>query len=44
LKDLPSVYHTWNYADLDLPLPFDEGDEQREGEEHQEHRQQMADR
>src|SRR6266516_5091649 len=28
-------------ADLDLPLPLDEGDEQREGEEHQEHRQQM---
>jgi hypothetical protein len=31
-------------ADLNLPLPFDEGDEQREGKEHQEHRQQMADR
>jgi hypothetical protein len=31
-------------ADLDLSLPFDEGDEQREGKKHQEHRQQMADR
>ena len=31
-------------TDLDLPLPFDEGDEQREGKEHHEHRQQMADR
>ena len=24
-------------ADLDLTLPFDKGDEQREGQEHQEH-------
>jgi len=31
-------------ADLDLPLPFDKGDEQSEGKDHQEHRQQMADR
>jgi hypothetical protein len=31
-------------ADLDLALPFDEGDQQREGEEHQQHRQQMAGR
>jgi hypothetical protein len=29
--------------DLDLSLPFDEGDKQPEGKEHQEHRQQMAD-
>ena len=29
-------------ADLDLPLPFDECDEQREGQNHQEHRQEMA--
>ena len=31
-------------TDLDLPLPIDKGDEQREGKEHHEHRQQMADR
>ena len=31
-------------ADLDLPLPFDEGGQQREGEHHNEHRQQVADR
>ena len=31
-------------ADPDLPLPFDEGDEQPEGKEDHEHRQQMADR
>ena len=31
-------------ADLDLSLPFDEGDQQPEGREHQEHCQQMADR
>jgi hypothetical protein len=31
-------------ADLDLLLPLDEGDQQREGKEHPEHRQQMADR
>ena len=31
-------------ADLDLPLPFNDGDQQREGKHHQEHRQQMADR
>ena len=31
-------------TDLDLPLPFDEGDEQREGEKHHEYRQQMAHR
>ena len=31
-------------ADLDLSLPFDEGDQQREGKDHQEHCQQMADR
>jgi len=31
-------------ADLDLLLPLDEGDQQREGEDHHEHRQQMADR
>ena len=31
-------------ADLDLLLPFDEGDKQPEGKQHQEHRQQMAHR
>ena len=31
-------------ADLDLSLPLDEGDQQREGKEHHKHRQQMADR
>jgi len=31
-------------ADLDLSLPLDEGDQQREGKDHHEHRQQMADR
>ena len=31
-------------ADLDLPLPIDERDQQREGKDHQEHREQMADR
>ena len=31
-------------ADLDLALPFDEGDQQREGEQHQQHREQMAGR
>ena len=30
--------------DLDLLLPFDKGDQQREGKDHNEHRQQMADR
>jgi hypothetical protein len=29
-------------ADLDLPLPFDKRDEQREGQENQEHCQEMA--
>jgi hypothetical protein len=29
-------------ADLDLALPFDEGEQQREGEEHEQHRQQVA--
>ena len=29
--------------DLDLSLPFDEADQQREGEHHCKHRQQMAD-
>jgi hypothetical protein len=28
-------------ADLYLALPFDEGDQQRKGKDHQEHRQQM---
>jgi len=31
-------------ADLDLSLPLDEGDQQREGKDHHKHRQQMADR
>jgi hypothetical protein len=31
-------------ADLDLSLPLDEGDQQREGKDYHEHRQQMADR
>ena len=31
-------------ADLDLALPFDKGDEQRERKDHQQHRQQMAGR
>ena len=31
-------------TDLDLLLPFDEGDQQSEGKNHQEHRQQMTDR
>ena len=31
-------------ADPDRPLPFDERDQQREGQDYQEHRQQMADR
>jgi hypothetical protein len=31
-------------TNLDLSLPFDEGDEQRKREEYHEHRQQMADR
>ena len=31
-------------ADLDLLLPLDEGDQQREGKDHHEHCQQMADR
>ena len=31
-------------TDLDLSLPLDEGDKQREGKDHHEHRQQMADR
>jgi hypothetical protein len=30
-------------ADLDLLLPFDEGDQQREGKDHHEHCQEMAD-
>jgi hypothetical protein len=30
-------------TDLDLSLPLDEGDKQREGKDHHEHRQQMAD-
>jgi hypothetical protein len=29
-------------ADLDLSLPLDEGDQQREGKDHHEHGQQMA--
>ena len=31
-------------ADLDLALPFDQRDQQRERKDHQQHRQQMADR
>src|SRR4029450_6258249 len=31
-------------ADLDRPLPFDEGDQQRKRQNHQEHRKQMAER
>ena len=31
-------------ADLELSLPLDKGDQQREGKDHHEHRQQMADR
>jgi hypothetical protein len=31
-------------TDLDLSLPFDEGNQQREGKDHHEYRQQMADR
>ena len=31
-------------TDLDLALPFNNGDEQRERKDHQQHRQQMADR
>ena len=31
-------------ADLDLSLPLDEGDQQREGKDHDKHCQQMADR
>ena len=31
-------------AELDLALPFDKREEQREGKDHQQHRQQMADR
>jgi hypothetical protein len=31
-------------ADLYLALPFDEGDQQREGKDHQQHREQMAGR
>jgi hypothetical protein len=31
-------------ADLDLSLPLDEGDQQREGKDYHKHRQQMADR
>jgi hypothetical protein len=30
-------------ADLDLSLPLDEGEQQREGKDHYEHRQQMTD-
>jgi hypothetical protein len=30
-------------ADLNLLLPLDEGDQQRKGKDHHEHRQQMAD-
>ena len=30
--------------DLDLLLPFDEGDQEREGKDHHEHCQEMADR
>ena len=29
-------------AELDLTLPFDQRDEQREGKDHQQHGQQMA--
>ena len=31
-------------ANLYLALPFDERDQQRKGEDHQKHREQMADR
>ena len=31
-------------ADLDLPPPIDQGDQQRERQDHQQHREQMADR
>ena len=31
-------------ADLDLPLPFDEGDQQREGKDYHKHCQEMAER
>ena len=30
-------------TDLDLSVPLDEGDQQREGKDHHEHRQQMPD-
>jgi hypothetical protein len=35
--------HQETGADLDLPLPFDEGDQQREGKHHHQHGQEMAD-
>jgi hypothetical protein len=31
-------------AELDLPLPFDEGNQQREGQHYQQHCEQMAGR
>jgi hypothetical protein len=34
---------TRRLANLDLPLPFDEGDQQRERKHHHQHRQEMAD-